>query len=928
MAPACFTARRGWTCTPCASLCVHSSPSPLFPSPRPPPFPSPRLTSPPASHPGFPLPLHTISYVVDPGRVKRRVWDLRSGTSRFEVGWISRASADQRAGRAGRVGPGHAYRLYSSAVFSDTFAAFDEPEVVRMPVEGLVLQLKALGISSVARFPFPTPPDPSNLLGAIRSLVNLGALVPTFRKVRDGSGSGAAAGGGTSSATASGVDSLSAVESEELTPLGACLARLPLHPALAKILVLAWQQERAARSGPGGGDPSHPAYNLLGYALLLVAGMTGQSPFVLPTLAGGPNGGGRGSGGGAHRKDTVADEEGGGAAAGGDKDDDDVSFLGSDAEIDPDLVSDEEAEAEAAGGAGGGGKAANDDGDGGGALEDPAKRRERLREEKRRAALLERRNAAHAAHARLRHPLSDALTLLRAIGAYAYAAESGRAVNGGATFCRTNFLRAKGMREALHLSRQLRRIVEEALGPTDPGLAERQREEWRAREERERLAAVAAAAAPMAADEDEDGASTVVSEAASLASSAFSSASSAAFPAPLSAAAAQPGALLGSGDAAEDAPLPTAAGGDGDGGDYDDDDAAGADNEDGATSLSVSVAASSSVSGKKRPRGAEARRARPSAASLLLPPPSPSTESLLRQLVSAGLLERVAKRAPPDQVAALCAAAGVGKGRAWVPYVPASKHVARGLAVGAGSGSGEEGSPSANVLFVHSHSAVDDADASLMPAFVCFTEVIVSGKLQRSYMRGVTALDEGWLPLVSAGTPLCSLGPPLDSPTPAYSRAADKVVCARVPTFGDHAWRLSPITVPHPLATRDDLETCVRWFARALLEGSAVPPLRALLNERTAAAPPVSVTRKAPQKRVLLLVDALLAPPRPGQQQPGPPITTAAALAAQWRALPGYLLSELGGWVRADAASALAKAWPAIVGGFLAAGKGAAAGRG
>ena len=54
-------------------------------------------------------------------------------------------------------------------------------------------------------------------------------------------------------------------------------------------------------------------------------------------------------------------------------------------------------------------------------------------------------------------------------------------------------------------------------------------------------------------------------------------------------------------------------------------------------------------------------------------------DPLLRQVLAAGLLERVARRAPPDAAAALCAAARVGKGRAWVPYVPCSEAVARGF---------------------------------------------------------------------------------------------------------------------------------------------------------------------------------------------------------------------------------------------------------
>lgn len=68
-----------------------------------------------------PLALRSHSYVIDTGRTKRRVYNVRSGASTFQVDWVSQASADQRAGRAGRTGPGHCYRLYSSAVFTDRF---------------------------------------------------------------------------------------------------------------------------------------------------------------------------------------------------------------------------------------------------------------------------------------------------------------------------------------------------------------------------------------------------------------------------------------------------------------------------------------------------------------------------------------------------------------------------------------------------------------------------------------------------------------------------------------------------------------------------------------------------------------------------------------------------------------------------------------
>ncbi|RLN96045.1 hypothetical protein BBJ28_00026823, partial [Nothophytophthora sp. Chile5] len=100
-----------------------------------------------------------IKYVVDAGRTKERVFDLSNGISSFDVQWISKASADQRAGRAGRTGPGHCYRLYSSAVFDTEFQQFSSPEILCQPIDDLVLQMKAMGIHNVLQFPFPTPPD-------------------------------------------------------------------------------------------------------------------------------------------------------------------------------------------------------------------------------------------------------------------------------------------------------------------------------------------------------------------------------------------------------------------------------------------------------------------------------------------------------------------------------------------------------------------------------------------------------------------------------------------------------------------------------------------------------------------------------------------------------------------------------------------------
>ena len=100
------------------------------------------------------LTIPNIKYVVDTGKIKMKFHDKVTGVSTFRIVWTSKASADQRAGRAGRTSPGHCYRLYSSAVFNDEFRLFTEPEIVRKPVEDLILQMKDLGIDRNVYFSF------------------------------------------------------------------------------------------------------------------------------------------------------------------------------------------------------------------------------------------------------------------------------------------------------------------------------------------------------------------------------------------------------------------------------------------------------------------------------------------------------------------------------------------------------------------------------------------------------------------------------------------------------------------------------------------------------------------------------------------------------------------------------------------------------
>ncbi|KAJ9495760.1 putative ATP-dependent RNA helicase DHR1 [Exophiala xenobiotica] len=118
-----------------------------------------------------------IRYVFDTGRSKERKYNLDTGVQSFEIDYISKASAQQRAGRAGRTGPGHCWRLYTSAVYEQYFPEHAEPEILRAPAESIVLQLKGFAYPKpIAAFPFPTPPAAATLNKAEQLLKNLGAL--------------------------------------------------------------------------------------------------------------------------------------------------------------------------------------------------------------------------------------------------------------------------------------------------------------------------------------------------------------------------------------------------------------------------------------------------------------------------------------------------------------------------------------------------------------------------------------------------------------------------------------------------------------------------------------------------------------------------------------------------------------------------------
>lgn len=116
-----------------------------------------------------------IVFVVDCGFVKLRAYNPQTGIETLTATPISKASATQRAGRAGRTKPGKCYRLYTEQDYR-ALSEVNPPEIQRSNLAPTVLQLKALGIDNIVRFDFLSPP-PSELVGkALELLYSLGAL--------------------------------------------------------------------------------------------------------------------------------------------------------------------------------------------------------------------------------------------------------------------------------------------------------------------------------------------------------------------------------------------------------------------------------------------------------------------------------------------------------------------------------------------------------------------------------------------------------------------------------------------------------------------------------------------------------------------------------------------------------------------------------
>jgi ATP-dependent helicase HrpA len=171
-----------------------------------------------------------IRYVIDPGTARISRYSHRTKVQRLPIEPVSQASARQRSGRCGRLGPGIAIRLYTQADF-EARPEFTDPEILRTNLASVLLQMAALDLGDIADFPFVDPPDRRAVADGIALLEELHALD----------------------------------EHGKLTETGRALAALPLDPRMARMVV------EADRRG------------VLDEVLVIAAGLTIQDPRERPT---------------------------------------------------------------------------------------------------------------------------------------------------------------------------------------------------------------------------------------------------------------------------------------------------------------------------------------------------------------------------------------------------------------------------------------------------------------------------------------------------------------------------------------------------------------------------------------------------------------------------------------------------------------------
>ena len=195
-----------------------------------------------------------VRYVIDSGRVKKRIYKSGLSFSTFKIEWISQASSNQRSGRAGRTCEGYCYRLYSNGLYVK-MDKFTEPQISTSPLSQVILTLKSMKVKNIYSFPFITKPKLFFIDKSLEHLVNVGAVdIPDIENInkinrimnmlKDNE---------NIEKDEISEDLEQRKDSTTINEIGKLMAKFPVEPKLGKILIMANN------------------FDLLEYAILIVA---------------------------------------------------------------------------------------------------------------------------------------------------------------------------------------------------------------------------------------------------------------------------------------------------------------------------------------------------------------------------------------------------------------------------------------------------------------------------------------------------------------------------------------------------------------------------------------------------------------------------------------------------------------------------------
>jgi ATP-dependent RNA helicase DHX37/DHR1 len=272
-----------------------------------------------------------------------------------------------------------------------------------------------------------------------------------------------------------------------------------------------------------------------------------------------------------------------------------------------------------------------------------------------------------------------------------------------------------------------------------------------------------------------------------------------------------------------------------------------------------------------------------------MPPPTRIQECLLRQAIASGLLDNIARRAPPGVLAVEFSG------------IPRSAYIC---------GNSKLKEP----LFIDNNSTMH----SKRPEWVCFDSIVRKTRKDGTtiaIMQKVTPIDAEWIATLCHGSSLMTLGSPLATPAPRYIKEKDSIQCAVETKFGGHGWEIPPCYVDmYELIQKQSNsdqrkqtsavmhDDSYRWFARYLLEGKVLPELSGLssmLNDE-----PAIITRRKPMKKVMVFVSTL--------SDAG--VDSASALRKHWAEKDDkFLFKALKPWVIENDAEKAKRLWIAAV---------------